>query len=63
FDDAIADYNAALSHNPKMASALFMRGVTELRKGEKEKGEADVRQAEAIYPLIGSRYAIYGISP
>ena len=62
-DDALADYNAALSHNPRMASALFMRGIVELRKGDAEKGEADIQQANNVYPLIGAKFAIYGIAP
>lgn len=32
FDDAIADYNAALKINPKIASSLYGRGVAKLKR-------------------------------
>lgn len=63
WDDAIADYDAALRHDPQSASALFMRGIAEMRKGDHSKGQADIAQAEAIYPRISAQYAVYGIAP
>jgi tetratricopeptide (TPR) repeat protein len=63
WDDAITAYNSALSHNPYFAQSLFMRGLSELRKGDTAKGQADVAQAEAINPRISEEYVIYGITP
>lgn len=63
WDDAIADYNAALKHDPYLAPSLFMRGMTELRKGDAAAGHADIAKAEAMSPGTTKDYARYGISP
>ncbi|HEV2562296.1 MAG TPA: tetratricopeptide repeat protein [Rhizomicrobium sp.] len=63
WDEAIASYTAALSHNPYLASSLYMRGISELRKGDTAKGQADIDRAMAIYPQIGAQYSIYGVAP
>jgi tetratricopeptide (TPR) repeat protein len=63
WNEAIADYSAALTHSPNFTSSLYMRGIAELRKGEVEKGNEDIKQAEAIYPRISAQYANYGVVP
>jgi len=61
WDDAIAEYDLALSHNPYFASSYYMRGITELRKGDTATGSADIGHAELIYPRIGIEYSRYGV--
>ena len=46
-DDAIKDYDAALKLDPKLAGALYGRGVAKMKKGDKAGGSADIAAAKA----------------
>ena len=59
-DDALADYNAALSGAPGLAPTLFMRGIVRTRQGD-AKGKDDIRQALRMAPSLAKQYARYGI--
>src|SRR5258708_24095473 len=45
FDKAIADYDAALKTNPKLAGPLYGRGIAKVRKGDVAGGNADTAAA------------------
>jgi len=63
FDKAIADYDAALKGNAKLASSLFMRGVIERRKGDTAGGDADIAAAKALDAGVADTYAKAGVTP
>lgn len=52
WNQAIADYNAALSLNPKLASSLYGRGQAKLKSGDQSGGNADIAAAMATQPNI-----------
>ena len=60
FDAAVSDYDAALRLNPKLASALYGRGVAKL-KNEDPAGTEDVAAAKAIQADIAEEFARYGM--
>lgn len=61
-DDALADFDAALSEAPDMAASLFMRGVIRKQTGA-QGADADLAAARMIAPRIDEDYARYGIKP
>jgi len=61
--EAIADYTTALSHDAYFASSIYMRGISELRAGQTDKGNADIAHAKSLYPDISAQYATYGVIP
>jgi tetratricopeptide (TPR) repeat protein len=61
FDKALADYDVALTKNPKNADWLYGRGVTKLRKGDTTDGNADIAGAKIIKADVAEEYARYGI--
>jgi tetratricopeptide (TPR) repeat protein len=61
FAEAFADFDAALKRNEKMASALYGRGVSRLKQGDVEKGEADIAAAKALKADIAEEYSGYGV--
>lgn len=63
WDLALADYNAAITAEGKFGSALFGRGIAELRLGKTEAGNEDIASAKALYAGIDKKYAGYGIKP
>jgi tetratricopeptide (TPR) repeat protein len=62
FEDAIADYTAALKLNPKLSCSLYGRGVAELKKGNIAAGNADIAAARSIEPDIADRMAALGVT-
>jgi tetratricopeptide (TPR) repeat protein len=60
-DQAIADYDAALKLNPRLAPALYGRGVAEIKRGN-PAGTADIAAAKAIQPNIAAAMAALGVS-
>jgi tetratricopeptide (TPR) repeat protein len=60
FDAAVSDYDAALRINPKLAFALYGRGLARL-KNEDPSGEADIAAAKALQADIAEEYARYGM--
>ena len=62
-DEAIADYNAILVSRPDLPSALYPRGVAELRKGLTKAGKADIDRATLLNSHVADMYAGYGIKP
>jgi len=60
FDAAVSDYDAALQSNPKLAFALYGRGLARLRNDD-PSGEADMAAAKAIQADIAEEYARYGM--
>jgi len=61
FDAAVSDYDAALRVDPKLAFALYGRGLARL-KNEDAAGESDIAAAKLLQADIGEEYARYGIS-
>jgi tetratricopeptide (TPR) repeat protein len=61
--DAIADYQLALQRNPKLPSALFGRGIAELRSGDAARGQADIAMAETVGPGTAKNFERYGVTP
>jgi tetratricopeptide (TPR) repeat protein len=63
YDDAIADFDAALKREPGLGASLFARGIARLRKGDKVGGDADLIKARAISATVDKTYAEYGVTP
>jgi tetratricopeptide (TPR) repeat protein len=61
FEEAIADYDAALRMRPDAAGTLYARGVAKTWLGK--DGTADLRDARLVDPDIETEYAPYGIVP
>ena len=61
WDLAIEDYGSALRLDPKLARALYGRGVAELKKGDTPRGYADIEAAKAIDAKIADDFAHYTI--
>ncbi|THD56437.1 aspartyl protease family protein [Phenylobacterium sp.] len=62
-DEAIAQYSAALKAQPRLAMALYGRGVAELKKGDKAAGDADIAAAVAIAPALPAEFKRFGMAP
>lgn len=61
WDLAIADFNAALRLDPKLASSLYGRGVAKQRKGDSAGAKTDIAAAQAINQNISAEYTGYGL--
>ena len=61
WDAAIADYSSALRLNPRLASALYGRGMAKRKKGDLVGGNADVAAGTAMQAAIGEDFARYGV--
>ena len=60
---ARADYDAALTLQPKLAWALYGRGLCKLRSGDAAGGDADIAAATVVRADIAERARKYGIGP
>lgn len=63
FDEAIADYNAALDWSKRRATSLYGRGIALLRKGDKDAGERDLAAARRLDYDIDAEFKDLGITP
>lgn len=63
FTLALADFDAALGHDPKLPSSLYGRGLARLRLGETDSGQADLEAAVALEPEIAAFYDRNGLKP
>jgi tetratricopeptide (TPR) repeat protein len=63
YREAITDYDYALQRSPNLASALYGRGVAQIRTGNVEGGRADIAAAERARPDVAARFARLGITP
>ena len=61
FDSAIEDYSSALRIEPKMASALYGRGLARIKKGDASGGNADVTAAKNLETKIAEDFSNYGV--
>lgn len=57
---AIADLDAALKANPKLASSLYVRGVAKLKLKD-QTGADDIAAAKAIEPAVVTAYSSLGV--
>jgi tetratricopeptide (TPR) repeat protein len=61
FDTAIDDYDSALRFEPKLASALYGRGVAKLKRGDKIGSDADISAAKTVQAKIADEFMRYGV--
>ena len=62
YADAIVDYDAAIASDPKSALSRYGRGVAELKLGQKDKGEADLKAASALDAGVVDHAKKYGLA-
>jgi tetratricopeptide (TPR) repeat protein len=60
-EEALADFDSALAISPRLASALYGRGLVEVEQGDRLRGTKDLEAAKAIYDGVDSEFARYGI--
>jgi tetratricopeptide (TPR) repeat protein len=58
---SIADFDAALTINSKMAISLYGRGLARRRAGDGQAGDKDIEMARTIRPDIAEAATIYGV--
>jgi len=58
---AIDDYSSALRSDPKLASALYGRGLAKLKIGDKAGGDADISAAKTIHAQVDDDFRHYGV--
>jgi len=61
YDRSIADYDAALKLNPRIAWSLYGRGVARMCKGMTAEGQADIAAAIAIQRSIAEDARKHGL--
>jgi tetratricopeptide (TPR) repeat protein len=61
---AIQDYDTSLKLDPNFVASLYGRGVAKLKVGDRDGGNADIRQAKASAPNIDAVFEkFFGIAP
>ena len=63
YDEAIADYDAALQIDPNKVASLYGRGMAKRRKGDYAGGNTDIAAAKAVKPNVVAEFARYGLLP
>ncbi|MCZ3349639.1 tetratricopeptide repeat protein, partial [Acinetobacter baumannii] len=58
---AIDDYSSALRIDPRLASALYGRGLAKLKQGDRAGGNIDIAAAKAIQGSIADDFTRYGV--
>ena len=58
---AIDDFSSALRLDPKLASALYGRGLARIKNGDKAGGDADISAAKTIHAGIDDDFTRYGV--
>ena len=56
YERALADLEVVLRFDKSNALALYARGMTLLKKGDADAGEADITAAKAINPDIAEQF-------
>jgi tetratricopeptide (TPR) repeat protein len=59
---AIADCDAALAIDPKMAVSLYSRALAKRLKGDPAASDADIAAANKIDPAIGETFVMLGLA-
>jgi len=62
FDEAVKEYTAALTVDPKQTPSLFMRGVAKLRVGD-STGQDDIAAATSADKNVAGQFAGWGVKP
>ena len=60
---AVADYDAALSLQPRMAETLYKRGLAKNRKGDAVGGKSDIAAALRLDAHAGDDMNEIGLRP
>jgi tetratricopeptide (TPR) repeat protein len=60
-DAAIDDYTSAPRFDPKLASALYGRGLAKLKKGDKAGSDTDIAAAKTIQARIDNDFTRFGV--
>lgn len=63
YDEAIADYDAALQIDSSKVALLYGRGMAKRRKGYTSSGNIDIAAAKAAKPGVTAEFARYGLMP
>jgi hypothetical protein len=50
-----------LRSDPKLASALYGRGLARLKMGDKAGGDADISAAKTIHAKVDDDFTRYGV--
>ena len=58
---AIDEYSSALRFEPKLASALYGRGLAKRKMGDEAGSDADILAAKTIRAEIGDDFTRYGV--
>ena len=62
FQEAIADYDAAIMGSPQDSWSLYGRGIAKLRMGDTAGGQADIEASKAVQD-VAAEFAAYGFAP
>jgi hypothetical protein len=57
-DGSIADFDAALALNPRLANSLYGRGIAKRKNGDPAGADTDLAAAKAIRPGIAQEFAM-----
>ena len=60
-DAALADFDTALRMFPRLAAALYGRGLVKRRRGDAQGARADMEAARAIKADVADELALYGL--
>jgi tetratricopeptide (TPR) repeat protein len=63
YDKAIDDFNDAIKLQPRLARALYARGIARASKGDKSGGNADFQAALAVEPRVARVFRDVDLGP
>jgi hypothetical protein len=63
YREAAGDLDSALNLDPRMAQAVYLRGVTKLKMGEATGGAADIEAAKTMSPTVVEEMSQLGVQP
>jgi tetratricopeptide (TPR) repeat protein len=62
FQDAIADYDAAIQRSPQDSWSLYGRAIAKMRMGDTAGGQADIEASKQVQD-VAAEFAAYGFTP
>ena len=63
FEEALADYDAALADDVALPPTRYMRGLVKLELGREQAGREEIALALRMMPSLAASYAAWGLEP